>query len=105
MESKAFGTSVLSPCQIIAWNLERIRRSRGFTQQQAAKRLEPYLGYRLSRPAFSQAERLSGKLRRFDADEIVALARAFEVPIAYFSLRPARFSEQAGHGQWQARQS
>jgi hypothetical protein len=85
MKTKALGTLVLSPCQIVAWNLERIRRERGLTQEQAAKKLEPYLGYRLSRAAFSQAERcLYGKLRRFDADEIVAFARAFQVPIPYF---------------------
>jgi transcriptional regulator with XRE-family HTH domain len=85
MKNKALGTSVLSPCQIVAWNLKRIRRTRGLTQEQAAKKLEPYLGYRLSRAAFSQAERyLHGKIRRFDADEIVAFARAFEVPIPFF---------------------
>jgi hypothetical protein len=80
------GTSILSPCQIVARNLERVRRMRGWSQEQAAKELEPYLGYRLSRAAFSQAERSlhGGKIRRFDADEIVAFARAFEVAIPYF---------------------
>jgi len=85
VKTKDFDTSVLSPCQIIAWNLGRARRSRGWTQEEAAEKLEPYLGYRLSRAAWSQAERcLYGKLRRFDADEIVAFARAFEVPVSYF---------------------
>jgi len=48
--------------------------------------LEPYIGRRMSRAAFSQAERCldKGRIRRFDADEIVAFARAFEVPITYF---------------------
>jgi hypothetical protein len=86
MKRKKLGTSILSPCQIVAWNLERVRRTRGWSQEQAAKVLEPYLGYRLSRAAFSQAERSlhGGKIRRFDADEIVAFARAFEVAIPYF---------------------
>jgi len=84
--SKAF---LLSACQVVGLNLRRIRRSRGLTQEEAARQLEPYLGYRLGRAAFSQAEHCkSGKLRRFDADEIVAFARAFEVPIADFFVPP-----------------
>ena len=82
-------TLVLSACQIVAWNLRRARRSRGWTQDQAAKQLEPYLGYRLSRAAFSQAERcVFGKLRRFDANEIVAFSRALGVPIASLFVPP-----------------
>ena len=76
----------MSPCQIVAWNLERIRRTRGWSQDEAAHQLEPLLGYQMSRAAFSKAERCAyrGQIRRFDADEIVAFARVFEVPIAYF---------------------
>ena len=88
---KQLGTLVLSPCQIVAWNLERLRRARGWSQDQAAKELAPYLGYRLSRAAFSQAERSldGGKIRRFDADEIVAFSRVFEVPVGCFFGPPA----------------
>ena len=91
MKRKQLGTLVLSPCQIVAWTLERLRRARGWSQDQAAKELEPYLGYRLSRAAFSQAERSldGGKIRRFDADEIVAFSRVFEVPVACFFGPPA----------------
>lgn len=83
-------SSSLSPCQIVAWNLERARRSRGWSQEETAKRAEPYLGHRLSRAAFSQAERsIEGKrIRRFDADEIVAFARVFELPVSYFFIPP-----------------
>jgi hypothetical protein len=83
VKAKAPGTSVLSPCQLIAWNLQRARRSRGWTQERAAKKLEAYLGYKLSRAAFSQAERcLYGKVRRrFDADETFAFARV--IPFSY----------------------
>jgi len=86
MKRKQLGTTALSPCQIVAWNLERLRRARGWSQDQAAKELEPYLGYRLSRAAFSQAERSldGGKIRRFDADEIVAFSRVFKVPVGCF---------------------
>lgn len=91
MKRNQLGTLVLSPCQIVAWNLERLRRARGWSQDQAAKELEPYLGYRLSRAAFSQAERSldGGKIRRFDADEIVAFSRVFEVPVGCFFGPPA----------------
>jgi hypothetical protein len=91
MKRKQLGTLVLSPCQVVAWNLERLRRARGWSQDQAAKQLEPYLGYRLSRAAFSQAERSldGGKIRRFDADEIVAFSRVFEVPVGCFFGPPA----------------
>lgn len=45
----------------------------------------------MSRAAFSQAERsLDGsKIRRFDADEIVAFSRVFEVPVGCFFGPPA----------------
>lgn len=80
------GTHTLSPCQIVAWKLEKIRSLRGLSQDKAAAKLEPYLGRRMSRAAFSQAERCldKGRIRRFDADEIVAFARAFQVRIPYF---------------------
>jgi transcriptional regulator with XRE-family HTH domain len=84
-------SSSLSPCQIVAWNLGRARRARGWSQEETARRLEPCLGYRLSRAALSQAERsIEGKrIRRFDADEIVAFARVFELPVSYFFIPPA----------------
>ena len=71
---------------MVAWKLQKIRRLRRLSQTEAGVMLEPYLGHRLSRAAFSQAERCldKGKIRRFDADEIVAFARAFEVPVPYF---------------------
>jgi transcriptional regulator with XRE-family HTH domain len=80
----------LSPCQIIAWNLERARRARGWSQTEMAKRLEPYLGYRMSRAAVSKAERslYGGPIRRFDADEIFALARIFNKPVGNFFVPP-----------------
>jgi hypothetical protein len=55
-----------------------------------AKRLEPYLGYRMSRAAVSKAEcsRSGGPIRRFDADEIFTLARIFNKPVGDFFLPP-----------------
>lgn len=55
-----------------------------------ARRLEPHIGYRMSRAALSKAERSlhGGSIRRFDADEIVGLARIFELPVGYFFVPP-----------------
>lgn len=80
----------LSPCQIVAWNLEELRRRNRWSQAEAAKRLEPYLGYAMSRAAWSKMERSwkGGQIRRFDADEILAFARVFYKPVAYFFCVP-----------------
>src|ERR1700677_3083659 len=80
----------LSPCQIVAWNLEDLRREKHWSQTEAAKRLKPYLGYQMSREAWSKMERSlkGGQIRRFDADEIVAFARVFDKPVAYFFCVP-----------------
>ncbi len=46
----------------------------------------------------SQAERsIAGRfVRNFDADELVAFARAFEVPLAWFFMPPPPWSDQPG---------
>ncbi len=81
--------------QVVAYNLTRARELRGLTQDAAAAALEPYLGVRWSRAGFSQAERsVAGKfIRRFDAEEIVAFARAFELPVTWFFLPPPAWSD------------
>lgn len=83
--------------QVVAYNLTRARELRGLTQDAAAAALEPYLGVRWSKAGFSQAERsVAGKfIRRFDAEEIVAFARAFELPVTWFFLPPPAWSDGA----------
>jgi transcriptional regulator with XRE-family HTH domain len=78
----------LSPNQLVALNLARARRLRGWTQEQAAERLAPYLGVHWSKATYSAAERsATGERRRlFDADDLLAFARAFELPIGWFLL-------------------
>ncbi len=85
----------LTPNQVVAFNLARAREWKGWTQEQAAEALEPYLGKRWSTASFSQAERsITGKVNRsFDADELVAFARAFELPIAWFLMPPPPWAE------------
>lgn len=88
----------LSPNQVVAFNLTRAREDKGWTQDQAAEALAPYLGTRWSKASVSQAERsIAGKfIRKFDADEIVAFARAFELPISWFFMPPPPWSNQPG---------
>jgi transcriptional regulator with XRE-family HTH domain len=74
--------------QLVAYNMTRARRSRGWTQQEVADRLERYTGRVWSKASISAAERSwqGGRPRRFDANELVALAVIFETPVAYFLL-------------------
>ncbi|HUP70933.1 MAG TPA: helix-turn-helix transcriptional regulator [Acidimicrobiales bacterium] len=80
----------LSPNQVVAYNLARARELKGWTQDQTAEALEPYLGVLCSKASLSQAERsVAGRVvRNFSADEIVAFARAFEVPVTWFFMPP-----------------
>jgi hypothetical protein len=84
----------LTPNQVVAFNLAQARQWKGWTQQQAAQALEPYLGKRWSKASVSQAERsVAGKfIRNFDADEIVAFARGFELPLGWFFMPPPPWS-------------
>ena len=90
-ESDAFfGLIGLSANQIVAYNLAHARSWRGWTQEQAAEAIEPYLGVLWSKASVSQAERsVDGNfVRNFSADEIVAFAQAFELPIGWFFMPP-----------------
>jgi hypothetical protein len=80
----------LTPNQVIAYNLAQARLWKGWTQEQACEALEPYLGKRWSKANYSAAERSvdGSRIRQFDADEIVAFARAFDMPITWFFLPP-----------------
>ena len=75
-----------TPNQVVAQRIAIARQLRGWTQEEAADRLEPFLGARWSGATFSIVERsVDGKrIRQFSADELVALSRAFEVPIGWW---------------------
>ncbi|MGA5374206.1 helix-turn-helix domain-containing protein [Streptomyces griseoincarnatus] len=81
---------VLSINQIVAFNMWRARRSQGWSQQDVADLLEKYTGKSWSNASVSAAERSwqGGRPRRFDANEIVALSRIFDEPVAYFFMPP-----------------
>jgi len=80
----------LTPNQVVAYNLAQARLLKGWTQDQAADALEPFLGSRWSKANYSAAERSvdGNRIRNFDADEIVAFARGFEFPVTWFFLPP-----------------
>jgi hypothetical protein len=81
----------LTPNQVVAYNLERARRFRGWTQEQAGAKLEPFLGVRWTVPIFSAAERSlesTTRIRQFTADDLIAFARAFDLPVAWFLVPP-----------------
>jgi hypothetical protein len=86
----------MSANQIVAYNLGRARALRELTQDQAAALLEPFLGVRWSRASFSAAERSteSGRTREFTADEILAFARVFDLPVTWFFLPPGDKPEE-----------
>jgi hypothetical protein len=58
----------------------------------------PYLGTLLSTASFSAIERSvdTGRVREFNADELLAFARGFRVPISWFFTPPSPFWDSAG---------
>jgi hypothetical protein len=88
----------MTPDEVVSWNLSQARELRGWTQEQAAAALEPHVGARWSKAAFSAAERAwaSKRTRHFNADELYALARTFDLPIAFFLVPPIG-DMQIGH--------
>src|ERR1700674_4414961 len=79
-----------SPNQVVAHNLTRARLLRGLTQDRAAEALAPYLGSRLSLASFSAIERsIAGtRVKQYTADELVALSRAFDLPLGWWFTPP-----------------
>jgi transcriptional regulator with XRE-family HTH domain len=84
-----------TPNQIVAYNVAQARLLRGWTQEQAAEALAPYLGTRWSAASFSAVERsvAGGGIREFTADELLALARGFRLPIGWFLTPPSHLKD------------
>lgn len=79
-----------TPNQLIALNLARARNERGWTQEETARRLRPYLGSRWSVASLSAIERsvMGSRIKQFSADELFAIARTFDLPIGWFFSPP-----------------
>ena len=76
--------------QVVAYNIREARQLRGWTQEELADRLEPYLGQRLTQAGVSSIERAwdGDRRREFDAHELLIFAMVFDVPILWFLLPP-----------------
>ena len=76
--------------QVVAHNLTRARELRGLTQAEIAERLARFTGSNWSQATVAQAEgSVSGqRMRQFTANELVALARTFDLPVLFFFLPP-----------------
>lgn len=81
---------LFTPNQLVAFNLAQIRKQRGLTQEQTVEMLTPFLGVTWSVASLSAAERsVDGKrIKEFNADELIALSRAFDVPPAFWFIPP-----------------
>lgn len=76
--------------QVVAYNVRAARELRGWTQEDVAARLEPYLGQRLTQASVSSIERAwdGDRRREFDAHELLIFAMVFDLPILWFLLPP-----------------
>ena len=86
---------VLDANQVVAYNFRSARKLRGWTQEEAARRLAPYLGQELPKASISGIERsFDGERRRlFDAQDLVAFSLAFDLPVVWFLLPPPSAAE------------
>lgn len=80
-----------SASQVVAHNLTKARELRGLTQTEIAERLSRLTGTTWTQATVAQAEgSVTGtRVRQFSANELVALARTFDLPVLYFFLPPA----------------
>lgn len=81
----------MTPNQVVAHNVIKARTLRGWTQEQAAEHLAPYLGAKLSGASFSALERSAvsvSRIKQFSADDLLALSRGFDLPIGFFFTPP-----------------
>jgi transcriptional regulator with XRE-family HTH domain len=76
--------------QVVAHNLARARELRGLTQTEVAQRLSRFTGSKWSQTTVAQAEGSIGgqRVRQFTANELVALARTFDLPVLFFFMPP-----------------
>ena len=79
-----------TPNQVVAGNLVRLRQRRGLTQGEVARLLSGVAGKEWSEAMVAHAERsvTGNRVREFTADDLVTLARAFDVPVLYFLTPP-----------------
>ena len=76
--------------QVVAYNVREARELRGWTQEEFAIRLEPYVGQRLTQAGVSSIERAwdGERKREFDAHELLIFSLVFDLPMIWFLLPP-----------------
>ncbi len=79
--------------EVVAHNLARARHAKGWTQGEAAKRLQQQSGKTWTAATLGAAERTAAgtsvsRTRQFDANELLAFSLVFGQPISYFFLPP-----------------
>ncbi len=76
--------------QVVAYNFRRARELREWTQDYTAAALAQHLGTELKKTSISAIERSveSDRRRVFTAQEIVAFAMTFDVPVIWFFIPP-----------------
>ena len=88
--SSTGGDGGWSASQVVAHNLTQARELRGMTQTEVAERLSQFTGTAWTATTVAQAEGsvTGNRVRQFTANELVALARTFDLPVLYFFLPP-----------------
>lgn len=83
--------------QVVVYNVKRARLARGWTLEAAAAALEPHTGGRWSRQNLNALEQSAGpgNVREFNADQVLAFARAFDLPFVWFFIPPEHFDRIA----------
>lgn len=89
-EAKPEDTQRWTASQVVAHNLTRARELRSLTQTDIAERLTRFTGSNWSQATVAQAEgSVAGhRVRQFTANELVALARTFDLPVLFFFMPP-----------------
>jgi transcriptional regulator with XRE-family HTH domain len=81
-----------TPNQVAAGNLVRLRQRRGLTQAEVARLLSSVACKEWTKAMVALTERsvTGNRVREFTADDLVTLARAFDVPVLSFLTPPPR---------------
>jgi len=88
----------LTANQVVSRNLREARLILGLTQEQAAAQLEQLTGKHWSKSTYSLAENPGGRVKRWDADDLYALALVFNQPVSFFLSPPPGTTVRTGSG-------
>ncbi|MHA6762081.1 hypothetical protein [Streptacidiphilus sp. PAMC 29251] len=80
---------------LVSVNLNRARRLEGWTQEEAARRLQEVSGKPWTASSLGAAERSvkTGRTREFNANELINFCITFRQPLAFFFMPPSTSSD------------